>query len=342
MGDELGIIELIKQELNPEYDLSVWKWKYKENPTHAFPNTYVAEDKGKIIAHYAINPVMMKCEDNYILGSQSLEIVTHPNYRRQGLFKALARRVAEEAGDKGIPITYVFPNHRSYPIFTKMGWVHIFSFIVLAKVLNTKAVSMKYSNNIAIRKIVEIALKMHALPFKFGSSPNTEGIIISDINSFDDSFSDLWVNVSRYYDYIIKRDPKYLNWRYSHPRETFKIYAAKKDRRVVGYVILKCKILPDIRVGYIYDLFCDPNDNIIIECLISKSIKYFIEKKMDLVQICVLKNHSYYRICKKYGFLKRSEKPFLLHINSPEYDKTIKDFKNHKKWFLSFGDLYHD
>jgi len=342
VGDELGIVELIKQELNPESDLNVWKWKYKENPTHAFPNTCVAEDKGTIIAHYAINPVVMKCKDNYILGSQSSEIATRSNYRRQGLFKALSCKVADEAGEKGIPITYVFPNYKSYPGFIKMGWTHIFSFIVLAKVLNAKTVSMKYSNNVAISKIVEIAFKIHELAFKFKSSPNTEDIIISNINSFDDSFSDLWVNVSRYYDYIIKRDPKYLNWRYSHPRETFKIYAAKKDRCVIGYVILKCKILPDIRVGYIYDLFCDPNDDTLVECLISKSIKYFIEKRMDLAQICVLKNHSYHRICRKYGFLNRSKKPFLLHINSQEYNKTAEDFKDYKKWFVSFGDLYYD
>ena len=341
-GDESGIVELIKQELNPEYDLGVWEYKYKKNPTHIFPNAWVAEADGKIIAHHAINPAIMKCMGKYTLVSQSIEVATHKEYQRQGIFKTIARKVSDETGKMGIPISYVFPNPRSYPGFIKIGWEHIFPFVVLAKVLNPGAVSTKYSNNMVVSKAMEIALKVHTIFLKLKPIPTTKNIIISDIHFFDESFDELWTNVSKYYDYVIQRNSEYLNWRYSHPREDFKIYTARKNNNMIGYVILNCKSLPDINAGYIYDLFCNPNDVDTIKHLISKSIEYFIDKKMDIIQICVLKNHPYYRICKKYGFLKRSEKPFLFHINDPSFDIPIEDFRDYKRWFLSFGDLYHD
>ena len=342
-GDDLGIVELIKQEFktefNPEFNPNIWKWKYKENPAHAFPIIWVAEDKDEIIGHYAINPVMMKWKDSEILGSQASGIATHRNYQRRGIFKTLASKVSDDARKKGIPITYVFPNPKSYQGFLKMGWNHIFSLIVMAKALNVAVASRKYRDNIIIRKIVETGLYAHTLLFKFKFFPIPTGITIFEINLFDDSFDILWANVSKHYDYIIKRDSKYLNWRYSHPSETFKVYTAKKDNNnIMGYAILKCKILPDVKIGYIYDLFCDPNDKNIIKCLISKSIEYFMKRKMDLVQICVLKSHPYYQICKEYGFLKVSEKPFVLHINSPEFDNMPEDFKDQKGSFLSYGD----
>lgn len=341
-GDEFGIVELINQELNPEYELNVWKWKYKENPINAFPNTWIAEDKDKIVGHFAINPVMMKWKNIEILGSQAMGVATHNNYQRKGIFKTLAYKVTDEAGKKGIPITYVFPNPNSYPGFIKIGWIHAFSFIVMAKVLNVKEVSSKFNNNIVIRKILELGLKGHKFLFEEKSSPSPRDIAIFEVNFFDESFDILWKNVSKYYDYLIKRDHKYLFWRYSHQLEHFKIYALKNNNNLVGYTTLKCKIFHDIKVGYIYDLFCNPNEDTTIEYLISKAIEHFIEKGMDLVQICVLKDHPYYNICKRLGFLNRSQKPFVLHINVPTYSKNLEEFEDPKRWFLSLGDLYHD
>lgn len=339
--DDLGIVELITQEfnseLNPKFDLNIWNWKYKENPAHAFSIIRVVEDKNKIIGHYAINPVMMKWKNREILGSQAFGIVTHRNYQRRGIFKTLANKVSDESGKKEMPVTYVFPNPKSYPGFIKMGWSHIFSLIVMAKPLNVGAASRKYSDNVIIQKIVESGLYLHKQLFKFKSFSIPDDITIFETDLFDNSFDVLWKNVSKYYDYIIKRDHEYLNWRYSHPSETFDIYVAKRNNNVVGYAVLKCKIRFSIKIGYIYDFFCNPNDDDIVKCLMSKSIEYFMKRKMDLVQIYVLKNHPYYKICKEYGFLKVSAKPFVLNINSPDFDNT-EDFWNQKKWFLSYGD----
>lgn len=347
-GDENQIVELIKQgfnpEINPKIDLTIWKWKYKENPAPTRAVIWVAEDKdrNKIIGHYAINPMIMKWKDKEIIGSQVSGIVTHKNYRRRGIFKALAINSSDDAGKEGIPVTYVFPNPNSYNLFKKIGWSHIFSLTKMLKVLNIKALSRKYSSNAIKRKIIEASLHTYYTYMLFKSSSfrrisHPENITIFEVKRFDRSFDDLWTRISKYYEYIVKRDAKYLNWRYSHPYENFKIFASKENNNIAGYVILKCKILPDIKIGYIFDLFCNPNDKSMIRSLISKSIEYFVRRKMDIIHFCVLKEHPYYRICKEFGFLKKEEIPFVLHINTHGF-KNAEEFKDPRKWLLSYGD----
>lgn len=341
-GDESGIVELIRQEFdakyNPEYNVSTWKWKYKENHLHLPCTIWITEYNGKIIAHYAANPILMRWNGKDIVGSQVSGIVTHNDHQRQGIFSMLATKTLNELRENGIPITYVFPNQKSYHGFKKMGWIHAFSVTVMAKPLNAKAASRKYSDNIIIQKMVEMGLYAHALLFRLKPSSNPNNVTVFESDSFDDSFDVLWEKVSKHYDYITWRDSKNLNWRYSFPPRTFKVYCAKKNDCITGYAILKCKTFRGINVGYIYDLFCDPNDHSTIKSLLSKSIEYFMRKKIDIVQIYVLESHPYYRICKEFGFLRGSEKPFVFNINKLEFGNSTERFKDHKKWLLSYGD----
>lgn len=341
-GDEFGIVELIRQEFNPEYNpeysLSIWEWKYKENPLHIPCTIWIAKYNGKIIAHYAANPVLVRWGGKDVVGSQVSGIVTHRDHQRQGIFSKLSAKALEELREKGIKLTYVFPNQKSYHGFKKMGWTHVFSVIVMAKPLNAKSASRKYSDNIIIQKMVEVGLYAHVLLFRLKPFSNPNDVTVSEIDLFGDSFDILWKKASVYYDYIIKRDSKYLNWRYSFSPKTFKVYCAKKNDCISGYAILKCKTFRGINVGYIYDLFCDPNDHSTIKSLLSKSIEYFMRKKMDIVQMYVLESHPYYRICKEFGFLRGNEKPFVFNINKLEFDNSTECFKDHKKWLLSYGD----
>lgn len=75
------------------------------------------------IGFYAVIPCFMQAADEIILAAQSADTMTHPDYRKQGLFVDLALRTFQLCRDVNIRLLFGFPNQHSLPGFlNKLGW----------------------------------------------------------------------------------------------------------------------------------------------------------------------------------------------------------------------------
>ena len=105
-GDEERIFELY-QAVYPEqeYDMKRWmmnwRWMHKDNPA-GVSKIWLAEHGSKIVGHSAIIPVVMKIGTEVITGFQSVDTMTHPDYRRQGIYETLAKNVYAEFEKEGV------------------------------------------------------------------------------------------------------------------------------------------------------------------------------------------------------------------------------------------------
>lgn len=99
-------------------------WKFDANPAGP-PVLAVAEDEGRLVGQYALWPVRLAVGSEVLLGAQSLDTMTHPDYRGQGMFTTLAKEAMTFAADRGVEVLFGFPNSASYPGFvTKLDWDH--------------------------------------------------------------------------------------------------------------------------------------------------------------------------------------------------------------------------
>ena len=80
---------------------------------------YLAYDKGTPIAYYGVIPCFMRIKGKVILAAQSADTMTHPQYRKQGLFAQLAKLTYELCEKEGIRLFFGFPNQNSLPGFIK-------------------------------------------------------------------------------------------------------------------------------------------------------------------------------------------------------------------------------
>jgi len=124
-SDDFDIFRTLYRDVkgsNRPYDFD--RWRLLETPFGICP-TAVAVDNGKLAGFYTIWPVKIRLGDETVLGAQSMDTMTHPNYRRQGLFTKLALFCYEMAMSKGYEILYGFPNSSSYPGFIRrLNWDH--------------------------------------------------------------------------------------------------------------------------------------------------------------------------------------------------------------------------
>ena len=345
-GDEDGILQLIQLAFKWG-DKKYWNWRYRDNPA-GIGRIWLADDFGKIVGHYAMIPVKMKIGDETVTSSLSADIVTHPDYRRQGIFETLARKAYAEAGKEGEHILCAFPNEFSYPGFIKkIGWFEVCRLNTFVKPLNLENALKRYLNNRLLRKFcASIGNSIINSFYRTKKSPEVDGLTITRVSSFDDRIDDFWNRVSNDYDIIVERKKEYLNWKYvevplftDFSNTNFVIYVAEKEGQICGYVILKCKKQRDLLSGCIYDLIAPLDQEEVISCLISKAIEYFKGEKVDLILCGMIADKTYYTIFKKNGFIPSRiiiKKHFCVYSSHPEISRV--HLKNPKHYFIQIGD----
>jgi GNAT superfamily N-acetyltransferase len=100
------------------------QWKFGRNPAGSALGM-VAVDGNRIVGQYVLLPVELRLGREVVLGAQSVDTMTHPDYQGKGVFTTLANACMKLAEDHGVEVLYGFPNPNSYPGFVrKLNWDH--------------------------------------------------------------------------------------------------------------------------------------------------------------------------------------------------------------------------
>ncbi|NQU68995.1 MAG: GNAT family N-acetyltransferase [Rhodospirillales bacterium] len=123
--DDLQAIRQLYQAVrgnNRPEDFDRWRWF--DSPDGECPMAIALD--GEIIAgFYTLWPVRLRIGAAVVLGGQSMDTMTHPDYQGRGIFTTLAKACYETAAARGFQALYGFPNALSYPGFVRrLDWNH--------------------------------------------------------------------------------------------------------------------------------------------------------------------------------------------------------------------------
>ncbi len=100
-------------------------WKLFDAPFDPIPPV-LAMDGDRCVGVYAVISTPLILDGAKVMGAQSVDTMTHPDYRRQNMSVTLARFCYGEAARRGFTLVYGVPNENSYPMFMKkLDWRHI-------------------------------------------------------------------------------------------------------------------------------------------------------------------------------------------------------------------------
>lgn len=94
------------------------RWRFLDTPLGPMW-TVLAMDGERCAGSYTLAPTRMNVGGEALLGAQSLDTMTHPDFRGQGLFTKLADLCYRRAAADGCELIYGFPNENSYPGFVR-------------------------------------------------------------------------------------------------------------------------------------------------------------------------------------------------------------------------------
>lgn len=110
------------------------RWKLFDGPYGPLASVAMIEER--CVGLYAVIPTPLLLDGAPVMGAQSVDTMTHPQFRRQNMSATLARHCYAEATRRGYAIVYGVPNENSYPMFmSKLGWRHLDTMTRLARPL---------------------------------------------------------------------------------------------------------------------------------------------------------------------------------------------------------------
>jgi len=315
-----------------------WKWQHLDNP-NGLPLIWFADAGNELAGQYEMVKMRVRYQNREIDACHSQDTMTHPDYRRQGIFETLANKTYEQGNKEGVKFVFGFPNQNSYPGFiNKLDFLEICKVPNVFKPLNIKR-TLEHKLNIGpLTTFLTIFVRIFFGLYRKSPSPREiEGLRFVNIQTFDDRFDDLWKRVSGSYGTMVVRNKEHLNWRYKRiPHRDYTIIAAEKDDKILGYIVLAIVKKVDFIGGEIIDIFAEPRINL-VRNLLKRAQEHFEKNEVDAMYCWLPRMKVYEKSFRKQGFLPFTSSPvFIVKKIGDDIDED--HLKKYSNWFISMGD----
>ena len=225
-GNEAGINDMFNEVFLHDRDIAHWYWKYRDNPygSHYMSLAFAQDDT--LAAHYAGYPVTVYFQPlrkNAPVESIALQVgdkMVRRQFRGTGFGKtALLTRTFmhfRETCERHTLFAYGFPTGHS---------------------LRFGEMFLKYTviDKVHYRKVGLEALRHAVLKPSGGVSGQCRTLEVAVI---DEDWTHFFTSVAGDYKYLVRRDAKYLNWRYlQRPDKKYLILAARRNSQLCGWAV---------------------------------------------------------------------------------------------------------
>jgi len=276
--------------------------------------TWLAVDGDTIVGQYSTQRYEAFYFGEKLMASLSFDTGTHPDYRRQGIFKTIGDHHFKEEGLQNIHFSTGFPNENFWPGGKKFGW-HALCLIPL----------------LGSNKFFNINIK---------ASSSFE---IKEIKKFDNEFKGFSENFKDQISIYLNRTQEYLNWRFvdkPNLKEKHYIYSKfkilDKTGEMVSYLVIKFFQSNNQNILHLVD-FLSPIDENIYQTILSFLIDIAKANNIEMISMFLNRYHSFNTFLRKFGFQHiETNRVYIVRKNNDVLDKDILfDEKNH---YMTMGD----
>lgn len=330
--DRRGIEQLHRRTLGNEaaerFRLH-WDWARRNPSTGVEPPYWVVREGPTIIAGSPLMPVRVSIAGTEVAGTWSSDPLVVVERQRQGLGGSLLR-----AWDRGTGVALgAGLSSGTRGRLDELRWPKSLPLPCLVKPISRRAFRIP-TWPVAINRLVS-AITLPLVRVVARNEPLREEVEV--VRRFDARLDRLWERLSNRFALAVRRDSRYLNWKYAEPPHVR--YTAALLRRgddVDGYVIYRHFREPQGRVTQIVDLLADPSDERGIKTLTRWVDREARMDDSDKIR-CHVTHAAFRRVLRRSGyFVVKSGIDLTVKVNAVPVPKGF--YESVDEWHITLGD----
>jgi GNAT superfamily N-acetyltransferase len=312
-----------------------WDWQYRRNPNNPGqePEIWIAREGTAIVGQYATMPVRLRAKGREIQGSWGMDVMVAPERQRQGLGEILFRTWDRNVGASlGLGLS-----DSSYRLFQKLNWPDVGPVPCLVKPLTRRALR-RPNWPVPLNRLVS-AVTLPIVKIVARTRPLRAEVRL--IQRFDESFTALWDELAPKFDFAVRRDAAYLNWKFvSAPHVRYSIAMLRRDDRNIGYAVYRHLHEPRGRVTLLVDFLADPGDEPALRTLFHWIDREARQADSDKIRTFAM-HASFRRALKRSGYFQvKSTMEFVAKVNAVEVGPEF--YENTDDWHVTLADSDQD
>ena len=324
-----------------------WRWEFIDN--HAGPaRFFVAVDGKDVVGHYAVIPQHFMLNGKRRAGSIVVDVMTHPDYRFQGMFTALGRFAIENCtADRGFEFTTGYPIRPAVlPGHLKVGWKIRFK-------IGTWVMPLSVGGILKAR--VSFLGKVPGLSGMLGLLPTAilrvmTRVLLDGGRKYEverHSKCDM-VRFARFWQrfaesipegcMVQERPPEYLAWRFdSNPGRDYTYHVAiGEDGEIAGFVVTRVAPLLDVDAMVIVDALALPEIGLAVyQSLIAEVRRTALDRGCPMCAMMVTQPNPLFPNPWRLGFVPT---PYRFTFITHELAESTAIDSDDLHWHLLWGD----
>jgi len=308
-----------------------WDWQYRRNPCvpAGGPPVWVAREGPAIVGHYGTIPVRLRAHGTEVDASWGADVMVAPERRREGiaekLFSTWDATVGASLG--------LGPDEGSSRLFAKLRWPSLGAVPCLVKPLTRRAFRRSNWPMPVNRLVSAITLPVVKV---VGRARPVRGELLP-VRKFDASLTALWERAAPSLAFAVRRDARYLQWRYiSPPHVRYSVVVLRRDGAAGGYAVYRHVREPRARVTLLVDYLTDPADRVGFQALLRYVDREARSADSDKIR-CYCLHKGFRAVLKRSGYFQvRSRLQLVAKINDVAVPRQF--YQDTSAWHVTIGD----
>ena len=330
--DRRGIEQLHRRTLGNEaaerFRLQ-WDWARRNPCSGVEPPYWVVREGPTIIAGSRLVPVRVSLGGNDVAGTWSSDPLVVAERQRQGLGGSLLR-----AWDRGTGVALgAALSTATRTRLDEMRWPRAQPLPCLVKPLSRRAFRIP-TWPVPINRLVS-AVTLPLVRVVARTEPLREEV--EAVRRFDARLDRLWERLAARFALAVRRDARYLNWKYAEPPHVrYSSALLRRGDDVDGYVVYRHVREPQGRVTQIVDLLADPADERGIKTLVRWVDREARINDSDKIR-CHATHAAFRRVLRRSGyFVVKSGIDLTVKVNAAPVPKGF--YQSVDDWHIMLGD----
>jgi GNAT superfamily N-acetyltransferase len=312
-----------------------WDWQYRRNPNNPGhePEIWIAREGPAIIGQYATMPVRLSVRSQDLQASWGMDVMVAPERQRQGLGELLFRTWDRNVGASlGLGLS-----ESSSRLFQKLRWPNVGPVPCFVKPLTRRALR-RPNWPVPLNRLVS-ALTLPIVLIVARTRPLRAEVRM--IQRFDESFTTLWDDLAPKFDFAVRRDAAYLNWKYvTAPHVRYSIAALRRSDQNTGYAVYRHLHEPRGRVTLLVDFLANPDDEHGLSTLLHWVDREARQADSDKIRTFAL-HAGFRRILRRAGYFQvKSTMEFVAKVNGIDVEPAY--YLDTDRWHVTLGDSDQD